>query len=342
MSAASDEPVIRYARTSDGINIAFWTLGEGPPLVHMPGFPVSHLRLEWQNAACRDYYRRLANGRSLVRYDCRGAGLSERIAEDLSIDAHLRDLEAVVAKAAIERFALMGLLHLSQAAITYAALNPRRVTHLILWCGYARPSDYSPSARAEAWRSIVDRDWELYTQLAGQRAAETEDRAVAGEFISYLREATSAAGMQAAFKAIQEYDVAGLLPNVACPTLVLHRRASTVITGEVSRALASGIPNSRLVVVEGASLLPFLGDANAVGSAIDGFLLERDTSLDGLTRREVQVLRLIAAGRSNREIAEDLVLSERTVARHVTNIYGKIRAHSKAEATAYAFHHDLA
>ncbi len=61
----------------------------------------------------------------------------------------------------------------------------------------------------------------------------------------------------------------------------------------------------------------------------------------GLTSREVEVLRLVAQGRSNKEIAAELVLSVRTVERHITNLYGKIDARGKADATAYAIHHDL-
>jgi len=341
-AAGTTEPPIRYARTSDGLNIAFWTLGDGPALVHMPGFPVSHLRLEWQMAACRAYYRGLARGRSLVRYDSRATGLSERIVDDLSIEGHLRDLEAVVDKTGIDRFALMGVAHLGPAAITYAAQHPERVTHLILWYTYARAPDLSSSARVEAGRSLVERDWELYTELAGQRAGNELDEAAVREATAYVREANSALGTAAAFRAIRSFDASDRLPRVTAPTLVLHRRGSRVLGADVARGLAAGIPGSRLVMLEGGSWAPFVGDVDAVLSAIEEFLREPDTSLDGLTPREVQVLRLIAAGSSNREIAEALVLSERTVARHVTNIYSKIGAHSKAEATAYAFRHDLA
>ena len=345
MSVTSDDPAIRYARTSDGLNIAFWTLGEGPALVHMPGFPVSHLRLEWMGRACRDYYRRLASGRSLVRYDSRGTGLSERIVDDLSIEGHLRDLEAVVDKAGLQRFALMGLSHLGPAAITYAARHPERLTHLILWHTYARGSDYTRSPRVEAGRSLVERDWELYTELSGWRVGDSTDDATAREYTAYFREANSAAGTSAAFQAIRSFDASDRLAQVMVPTLVMHRRGSRVLSSDVARGLTAGIPGARLVMLEGGSLAPFVGDVDSVISAIDEFLREPDresVSLDGLTPREVQVLRLIAAGRSNREIAEGLVLSERTVARHVTNIYGKIGAHSKADATAYAFRQDLA
>ncbi len=62
---------------------------------------------------------------------------------------------------------------------------------------------------------------------------------------------------------------------------------------------------------------------------------------DRLTARELEVLRLVASGRSNREIAQQLVLSLRTVERHINNLYAKIGARGKADATAYAFRHGL-
>jgi len=61
----------------------------------------------------------------------------------------------------------------------------------------------------------------------------------------------------------------------------------------------------------------------------------------GLTAREQEVLRLVAAGRTNRAIATELSLSEKTVARHVSNIYAKLELTSRAAATAYAYEHDL-
>jgi DNA-binding NarL/FixJ family response regulator len=61
----------------------------------------------------------------------------------------------------------------------------------------------------------------------------------------------------------------------------------------------------------------------------------------GLTSRETEVLRFIARGKSNKEIASDLVLSRRTVERHITNLYAKIGARGKADATAYALRHNV-
>jgi len=341
MTEPTAVPTVRFARTSDGLNIAFWTLGEGPALVQMPGFPVSHVRLEWQNAACQAYYRLLASGRTLVRYDPRGAGLSERIVEDLTIEGHVRDLEAVVAKAGIERFALLGPTHLGPAAITYAARHPERVTHLILWYTYARSADYSRSPRVEAARSLLEKDWELYTELEERRSAQP----ALGGYTQLLREANSAVGLRAAFAAIRTYDASDWLSQVTSPTLVLHRKDSRVLGVDVARELASRIPDSRLMLLEGGALAPFVGDVDAVIAAIDGFLSDsgrNENNPDGLTAREVEVLCLVAAARSNRQIAEDLALSERTVSRHITNVYTKIGAHSRAEATSYAIRHEIA
>ncbi|KPK45909.1 MAG: hypothetical protein AMJ77_06660 [Dehalococcoidia bacterium SM23_28_2] len=90
------EPRIQYARTTDGVSIAFWTLGEGAPFVEMPTIPVSHIQMEWQFPEWRRWYETLARSRMVVRYDCRGVGLSDRDVSDFSLDAYALDLEAVV------------------------------------------------------------------------------------------------------------------------------------------------------------------------------------------------------------------------------------------------------
>src|SRR3989304_262884 len=117
------EPRIQYATTSDGVSIAFWTRGEGAPLVYMPDL-FSHIQLEWQNPAIRAVYERLAERRMLVRYDGRGRGLSDRDVRDYSLDALVLDLEAVVDHLGLERFALIAVTHSGPVAIVYAASHP--------------------------------------------------------------------------------------------------------------------------------------------------------------------------------------------------------------------------
>ena len=130
------EPRIQYARTSDGVNIAHCVMGEGEPLVLTPSNTLSHVQQEWQIPEYRAWYEQLAKRRAVVRYDCRGSGLSSRNATDFGIEALTCDLEAVVGRLGLSRFALVGSMDLGPAAIVYTARNPERVSSLILWCAY--------------------------------------------------------------------------------------------------------------------------------------------------------------------------------------------------------------
>src|SRR4030042_4966223 len=159
------EPRIQYAKTADGVSIAFWTLGEGMPLVHLPLY-FSHIQMEWQLPECHRWYERLAQKRKLVRYDTRGFGLSERNVTDFTLDALVLDVEAVVDRLGLEKFALIGLMHSGPVAIAYAARHPEQVSHLLLWHAYARASDWLRSLGVEAVRALVDKDWDVFTETA--------------------------------------------------------------------------------------------------------------------------------------------------------------------------------
>ncbi|MCJ7509671.1 MAG: alpha/beta hydrolase, partial [Dehalococcoidia bacterium] len=143
------EPRIQYAQTTDGVSIAFWTLGEGTPLVAMPTMPLSNIQLEWQIPEARRWYERLSEKRKLVRYDGRGSGLSDRDVTDYSLEAHVLDLEAVVDRLRLERFTLFGMTYAGPVAVAYAAGHPERVSQLLLFCSWARTRDTaSPQLRA--------------------------------------------------------------------------------------------------------------------------------------------------------------------------------------------------
>ncbi len=333
-------PPIRYARTSDGVRIAFFTLGEGPPLVHSPAFPLSHLRLEWGLSAARRYLGALSRTRKVIRYDCRGAGLSDREVNDFSLEAQIRDLEAVVEQLRLDRFALFAFGHQAPASIAYAARHPERVTHLILWRAYAKSSEFSSSERVQTAWSMIDRDWEMYTAMEGYRATEFQGGPAALWFTNYMRETITPANLKASYEALSGIDVTAHLGEVRCPTLVMHRTGSHVLNVSAARNLAARIPNAELALLDGPWLMPFSGDANAVIELVERFL-GGSSAPSLLTPREGEILELLAKGLSSREIGETLTLSVRTVERHITNIYGKIGAHSRSQATAYAFEHGL-
>jgi pimeloyl-ACP methyl ester carboxylesterase/DNA-binding CsgD family transcriptional regulator len=356
------EPRIRYAITADGVSIAFWTLGEGEPLVYMAGGPWGHIEL-WDIPECRRWYERLAREKMLLRYDVRGTGYSEREVSDHSLDALVADVEAVVDRLDLGRFDIFGAFDAGPVAIAYAARHPERVSHLILWCSWARTSEIR-SPRIRAWLGLIDQDWELMTDTCAHLALGWPAGEVGRHAAQRLRESVTPKAARAALKAMGTFDVTELLPRLKVPTLVLHRGDIPWLPVSIDRELASRIPDARLMILEGESTAPYLGDTEATASAIDEFLGEVEEGRTaqreagapaskqdgsgptrgyphGLTAREVEVLRYLAGGRTNDEIAEELFVSVRTVERHVANIYGKIGARGRANATAYALTHNL-
>ena len=268
------EPRIQYAKTSDGVSIAFWTLGQGKPLVQMPRLPFSHIQMEWQIPELRTWYERLAATRTLVRYDARGTGLSDRDATDSSLDAQVMDLEAVVDRHGLDRFALFGIATSGPAAISFAARQPKRLSHLLLWCAYARASDFFDSPRVQGMLALMDKDWALLTESAAQFAYGWLGVDSAHRYAAYLRESVTQSAALAAYHALAQVDVTDLLPQVRPPALVMHLRQIPHPSLDAARAIASGIPNARLAVLEGEVLAPWMSETDATHQAIDEFLGE--------------------------------------------------------------------
>jgi class 3 adenylate cyclase len=287
------EPRIQYAQTTDGVSIAFWTLGEGTPLVHMPPLPWSHVQLEWQDPDYRRWYEGLASNRRLVRYDNRGSGLSDRIVSDISFEATTRDLEAVVDRLKLERFALVGLATSGPTAIAYAARHPERVSHLILWCTYATPL-HGKMPQYQAILSLGEKEWELFTEtmahalVAGWASGERGHRQAL-----FMRASTTPEVALPVHKMLGETDVAGLLLKVRVPTLVVHRDEVIFPKVDLAKTLASRIPDAQLVVLNGDSLLPFAGDTESVLGAIDEFLSEGEEAAAGVEALEGGAFRTI-------------------------------------------------
>jgi class 3 adenylate cyclase/pimeloyl-ACP methyl ester carboxylesterase len=265
------EPRIQYAKTKDGVSIAFCTLGEGTPFVYMPGAPNS-IQFEWQIPEMRNWCERQARRKMLVRYDVRGSGLSERNVRDFSLEAQVSDLETVTDRLGLERFALFGQMHFGQVAIAYAARHPERVSHLILWCTFARASDYRRSPRVQAISALKDTDWETYTEAISHFYFGRPGGRKAHRFAALLRESVTREGMQAFIAEARQFDVTSDLPQVASPTLVLHRRHLAMMDVDLARHLASQIPNARLALLDGESTPPYLGDTESVHQAIADFL----------------------------------------------------------------------
>ncbi len=268
------EPRIQYATTTDGVSIAFWSMGEGVPIVNPPpAAPWSHVEREWQIPEWRHWYEHLIEHARIVRYDGRGSGLSERGATETTIDAAVLDLEAVVDHLGLERFALFGVFSAGLPAIAYAAKHPDRVSHLILWCSFASPSDGKRSPQlGEALANLINLDYGLFTETLAHSVFGWEQGEAAHRIALYMQDALSAEAARACWAANEQMDVSDLLPLVQAPTLVLHRRDFPMIDLDGARRLAAGIPRARLKILEGASLSPYLGDTETALKTIFEFI----------------------------------------------------------------------
>ncbi len=266
------EPLIQYAAPADGTSIAFCVAGHGPAVVHMPPMPWSHVSLEWEIPEARSWYERLASAFTLVRYDARGSGLSERAVTDFSLDAHVADLLAVVDRAGLDSFALVAPFHAGPAAIAFAARHPERLTHLVLWHSYARGRDFFvESAEQRALAGLLDVSWDMYTETLAHSALGWSEGMPAHSFASMMRQASTPQLARAMFDALEKADVTDLLPQIHTPALVLMRREAGALLQSLSRRMAARLPDARLVVVDGSSGAPYLGDAEGVARAVTEF-----------------------------------------------------------------------
>jgi class 3 adenylate cyclase len=298
------EPPIHYAQTSDGVSIAYWAIGDRTPFVHMPWFRMSHVQLEWQIPEIKRWYEALAGRTRLVRYDGRGIGLSQRSVSDYSLDALVRDVEAVVDRLELPQFALFGLVHTGPVAMAYAARHPERVSKLVLWCTYARSSDYSQSSEIQATRDVMDKNWAMYTKTVAHVRLGWSEGEPARRFAAVMQESLSPEALHASISAFKDLDVTELLPKVQCPVLLLHRRQLSWLPVDTAKDLASRLPDARLTLIEGESGAPYLGDADGVLNSITEFLGVGEALLPRLAPGGTAVI-LYA------DIAESTALTER-------------------------------
>jgi class 3 adenylate cyclase len=191
---------------------------------------------------------------------------------DYSLDAQVHDLEAVVDGLNLDKFALMALSITGPVAIAYAVRHPERVSHLLLWCAYTRASDFMQTSQANSLATLIEADWDIFTETLAHVGLGWSEGEPARRIAEMFREGSTAQATKAVWDAAREYDVRDLLPQVAAPTLVLHRRQIPWLAMDVARDLASQIPDARLALLEGASAATYLDDMDGVLSTIDDFL----------------------------------------------------------------------
>jgi len=253
---------IQFCTASDGVRIAYAAVGKGPPLVKAANW-LNHLEYDWQSPIWSHVLQAIAARYRLIRYDERGNGLSDWDVEDISLEAFVRDLESVVDANGLKRFPLLGISQGCAVAIAYAVRHPERVSHLVLYGGFARGKrrrgQQAEVEQADALLTLMRQGWgqenpafrQIFTSLFIPGATAEQAR----WFNDLQRLTTSPANAVRIRRTVDEIDVVSLLPDVRAPTLVLHCRNDAVQPFEEGRRMAAGISGSRFVSLEGSNHL---------------------------------------------------------------------------------------
>jgi pimeloyl-ACP methyl ester carboxylesterase/DNA-binding CsgD family transcriptional regulator len=348
---------VRFCRAPDGVRIAYAVHGGGPPLV-IDACWLSHLQHDWQSPVWRHFLDELGEICTVVRYDERGYGLSDWDIDVYSLETRVSDLEAVVESAGLRRFALLGMSQGGPVAISYAARHPERLTRLVLFGAHATITRGAVDQELlDTFLSMIRVGWarpdplfrRVFTNMLIPEATEEQMRWVD----ALQRMSTSAENAVRFRKERQKVDVTDLLTRVSVPTLVLHSRGDAMSNFDEGRLIAATIPRAVFVPLDSrnhilladepawpvfmreltAFVAPDRGDEQG-GPAAGHAVAAGEPPPADLTARQLEILRLAAAGRDNGEIAEALVLSIRTVERHLSNAYLKLGVSGRAGRAA--------
>jgi pimeloyl-ACP methyl ester carboxylesterase/DNA-binding CsgD family transcriptional regulator len=356
-----EEQSIRFTVDGKGRRIAWARTGSGPPLV-LSGWWASHLELNWFEPRFRAFAERLGRHRTVIRYDPPGTGVSaDGDLPDADVDDEAAALAAVIEAATDGPVDLAAGSSGAPIGIAYAIAHPERVRRLLIYGGYASGSKIADAHSRQAIVALVREHWGLGSRaladvfIPGATPEERED------FVEFQRRAMSADRAARSLESVYSIDVADRLAEAPPGAVVMHRREDRAIPFDQGRALAAGLPDATFITLDGVDHFPWRGDSDQYFAAVfDALGVEEEpvspaegapevpapagsedavADPDGtgeLTKRETEVLALIASGLSDREIAERLILSPHTVHRHVANVRTKLGLPTRAAAVAAA------
>jgi pimeloyl-ACP methyl ester carboxylesterase/DNA-binding CsgD family transcriptional regulator len=343
---------IRYTTTQDGVQLAWASMGSGPLLLKAANW-LTHLQYDLDSPVWNHWIRFFGKHFRFVRFDERGCGMTQWEVPEVSVERWIDDLEAV-ANAAQSR-ELPILLGISQGASTcigYAVRHPERVSRMILYGGYsrgwARRGDTDGARLYQAMVEFIRLGWGTdnvaFRQVFTSRFAPGASAEQIGWFNELCRRTTTPEIAAHLMQARSNIDVYDLLPQVRVPTLVVHAQDDAVTPVSCSRELAARIPGAEFVLLESRNhvlldhepawarfkevVLEFTGRAEEGGEESERF--------ESLSHRERDVLRELAAGHSNAEIAATLHISDKTVRNMLTRIFEKLNVRSRAQAIVAA------
>lgn len=344
MAARSD---IRFVTSSDGVQIATARYGRGP-LVLKAATWLTHIDRVAPGSIQQALIDEFSAAHTYVEYDTRGCGLSQRRVDDLSFESWVRDLEAVAdAHGRDEPFTLLGFTCGAGVAVEYAARHPERVSRLILFGGFAT-SYYSTSHPDPAVRREGDLMLELaavgwgssspaFRQVFVSRFLPEASPAQWSAFDQLQRETCSPDVAARYLQSLYGINVKAAAQRVRCPALLLHPKGDQMVPFEQGRRLASLVPGARFVPLEGRNHIPLPTEPAfaAFLREVRDFLGESlgpEAPVPRLTPRQAEVLRLIASGETDKQVAAALRLSPRTVEMHVASALKALGCRTRAEA----------
>ncbi len=331
---------VRFCRSADGTRIAYAVHGHGPPLL-LDACWLSHLEYDWQSPVWRHYLVELGRVATVVRFDERGHGMSDRDTTDFSLERRIEDLEAVADNAGLGRFALMAMAQGGPVALHFVHRHPDRVARLICASTYAaslRHVTDDDRALEDAFQAMIRAGWDRADPLFRRVFTSMMIPDATEEQMAWLDELHQrSASARTAYASRVERgraDATGVLADLSVPTLVIHSRHERMNDFEHGRFLAAAIRDARLVPLDSRNHI-LLEDEPAwpvFVREVTAFLAEDSTVETGLSRddlrslsaREMEVLRLVAHGQDNSTIAAELHLSIRTVERHLQRTYAKL------------------
>jgi pimeloyl-ACP methyl ester carboxylesterase/DNA-binding CsgD family transcriptional regulator len=339
---------IRFCTSHDGTRIAFAICGRGPPLLFAQHW-IHHIELDWDSPIWRPWLELLTRRHSVIRYDWRGCGLSDREGMEFSPELFLDDLLAVAEAAGLSRFPLLGMAQGARIGMAYAVRHPERISHLVLYQsstgGRGAPGRRAEEAEEERTRfKAMELGWQAnqpaYSRFSTSMHIPDANPEQVRAFSDLLHLTTSPATAIALQRAFHVTDMREVVPRVRCPTLVLHTRRCAIVPFEQGRQVAALIPGARFVPLESGNhvLLDTEPAWPHLVEALEDFLPAAAAAAfnDNLTARENEVLELVAQGLDNTTIGGRLGISERTARNHVSTILSKLGVNSRAQAIVRA------
>ena len=273
-----DVPETNYARTTDGVHVAYQVVGDGPPDIVYANSFMSHVEVSWEYRPAVRFYERLAAFSRLVLFDRRGTGLSDPIIEHFTMDDRLDDIDAVMTAVGLDRAVLLGSSEGATACAHYAALHPDRVSALILFaptvvgvaddeCPWAWSRDFY-----DFFLDTLDEAWATGAGLELLNPSISEDPDARSWYARYFRLSASPSLVRTLLRHNVEVDVRALLPTIEVPTLVLHRTDEVWLNVEYGRYAARKIPGARLIELPGTDHYIWEQNSDAVVEEIEEFL----------------------------------------------------------------------